>query len=618
MSHGTFCFMSFPGYGWYLSSTAALLYCSYFTHNIVAWLKIRPFFTGASASFSPHVSKWVRRIFLGSLALTVPVIIFEIFNNFRFFNNISRMYERVRPYEPLMRDPWWIFSCLTFFHVIRRSYNLDIAGLVRRSPRFGILIASMILAVSFTFMDIISSIVRMSETDGINPYWKLALVFKCLTDNIMLDDFKSVLQRLSAGSKPHDPPMHTLQSHLRSGDHTLHMVATTNADEVRWREFGGISRTSISTHDHRQLHHHETPSRSIMDVLFRRNAPSPSPSASRLPSRHGMTQDANSPARFSTLAAAAAAAASPQPSPTTLHAPPRPRSTSGSGSGNSGDNDDDDRGRSSSDSDLDAFLRRNIRSASGASGLHFHSHSPRSVRRSAGSPSSVHSAGAGSNSAAAASSPSAAAAGGAAASGNAQHHQDVTTTDHDAAAATNDSGASPRSRDSMMARSVGRLGVRIRNLPRLPLGHGHGHVASHTGHAAHVRSPLGRRSGEVPAATTAPAAPAPALSPALRSSDDGRYPLPHAVASSSMSVLSVDSEKRPSVSFSMESRASTLAMAAAPPPPPAPAMAPAPLASSAPAPPAAQPQSQPQPQRPPWESMEFLSTALNMPPGPRP
>jgi hypothetical protein len=34
--------------------------------------------------------------------------------------------------------------------------------------------------------------------DRINPYWKLALVFKCLTDNIMLDDFKSVLQRLGA------------------------------------------------------------------------------------------------------------------------------------------------------------------------------------------------------------------------------------------------------------------------------------------------------------------------------------------------------------------------------------------------------------------------------------
>lgn len=34
--------------------------------------------------------------------------------------------------------------------------------------------------------------------NSINPYWKLALVFKCLTDNIMLDDFKSVLQRLGA------------------------------------------------------------------------------------------------------------------------------------------------------------------------------------------------------------------------------------------------------------------------------------------------------------------------------------------------------------------------------------------------------------------------------------
>lgn len=31
----------------------------------------------------------------------------------------------------------------------------------------------------------------------INPYWKLAVVFKCLADNILLDDFKSVLQSLS-------------------------------------------------------------------------------------------------------------------------------------------------------------------------------------------------------------------------------------------------------------------------------------------------------------------------------------------------------------------------------------------------------------------------------------
>ena len=30
----------------------------------------------------------------------------------------------------------------------------------------------------------------------INPWWKLSLVFKCLTDTIMLDDFKTELKRL--------------------------------------------------------------------------------------------------------------------------------------------------------------------------------------------------------------------------------------------------------------------------------------------------------------------------------------------------------------------------------------------------------------------------------------
>lgn len=101
MSHGTFCFMSFDGYGWYLSSTAALLYCSYFTHNVVAWLKIKPFFHGPQASFKPSVCKWVTITYLTTLALTAPVMIFQIVNNFRFFNNISRLYEKSRPYEPL-------------------------------------------------------------------------------------------------------------------------------------------------------------------------------------------------------------------------------------------------------------------------------------------------------------------------------------------------------------------------------------------------------------------------------------------------------------------------------------------------------------------------------------
>lgn len=214
MSHGTFCFMSFDGYGYYLSSTAALLYCSYFTHNVVAWMKIKPFFTGDHPSFSPRYCKSVHWIFLTTLAMTVPVLIFEIFNNFRFFNNYSTLYQTVRPYEPLMRDPWWIFSCLTLFHVIRRGYSLKFFKLIGRSPRFAIMLVAIFLAIIFTIVDILSSIISgLSGTDGyipvfsashhmanncgrINPYWKLALVFKCLTDNILLDDFKSVLQRL--------------------------------------------------------------------------------------------------------------------------------------------------------------------------------------------------------------------------------------------------------------------------------------------------------------------------------------------------------------------------------------------------------------------------------------
>ncbi|KAL6245182.1 hypothetical protein RBB50_007957 [Rhinocladiella similis] len=197
LSHGTFCFMAFDGYGWYLSSTAALLYCSWIVHNIVAWMKIRPFFTDTRSMFKPSTGKWVRRIYLGTLACTVPPIILQIYDNFRFFNNISDFYTKVRPYEPLMRDPWWCFSCFTLFHVIRKCYGTGVFELIKRSPRFGILLVAICLAMIFTAFDIVASIHNfIGSTDGINPFWKLSLVFKCLTDTIMLDDFKTELKRL--------------------------------------------------------------------------------------------------------------------------------------------------------------------------------------------------------------------------------------------------------------------------------------------------------------------------------------------------------------------------------------------------------------------------------------
>jgi hypothetical protein len=167
MSHGTFCFMSFYGYGFYLSSTAALLYCSYFTHNIVAWMKIRLFFTGHRPLFRSRYCEWVRWTYLATLAITIPALIFEIFNNFRFFNNYSTLYQTVRPYEPFMRDPWWIFSCFTLFHVIQKGYSLKFFRLIGRSPRFVIMLAAIFLAIIFTIMDILSSVIPgLSGTDG--------------------------------------------------------------------------------------------------------------------------------------------------------------------------------------------------------------------------------------------------------------------------------------------------------------------------------------------------------------------------------------------------------------------------------------------------------------------
>ena len=103
MSHGTFCFMSFSGYGWYLSSTAALLYIAAWIHNLVAWLKIRPFFKEPNAIFSPKTNKIITYTYLVTLGLSAIPLLFQIVNNFLFFNNFKSWYTAVRPYETLMR-----------------------------------------------------------------------------------------------------------------------------------------------------------------------------------------------------------------------------------------------------------------------------------------------------------------------------------------------------------------------------------------------------------------------------------------------------------------------------------------------------------------------------------
>jgi hypothetical protein len=68
------------------------------------------------------------------------------------------------------------------------------------SPRFGILLLSMMLSISFIILDCLSvtSVIASKLPDGLNPFWKLAFVFKCFTDTIILDDFKTALDKLQA------------------------------------------------------------------------------------------------------------------------------------------------------------------------------------------------------------------------------------------------------------------------------------------------------------------------------------------------------------------------------------------------------------------------------------
>lgn len=70
---------------------------------------------------------------------------------------------------------------------------------MRISPRFAVMLVAMILSIVFTIADICAVTNTLSSTlpIGINPFWKLAFVFKLLTDSVILDDFKTALDKLS-------------------------------------------------------------------------------------------------------------------------------------------------------------------------------------------------------------------------------------------------------------------------------------------------------------------------------------------------------------------------------------------------------------------------------------
>lgn len=114
LGHGTFIFFPDPIYGWqvtlltwtvargtwanfrtrYLSSTATLLYLSFFVHNVVSWMKIKPF-----------LPRLASKVFISTVILVIPYWIAETYFNFRYFNAIGdNTFDHLRPWEIIFRS----------------------------------------------------------------------------------------------------------------------------------------------------------------------------------------------------------------------------------------------------------------------------------------------------------------------------------------------------------------------------------------------------------------------------------------------------------------------------------------------------------------------------------
>ncbi|PLN86209.1 hypothetical protein BDW42DRAFT_109920 [Aspergillus taichungensis] len=157
-------FSSKPTYGWYLSITAIGLNISFSFHNLIAWIKIRGFFTQQSS-----------RVYLVSLLLAQPYWILEIYANFAFSSDGNPLFVTTRPLEPLFRDTWWIFTTCSLFYTIQRGYDCPLAQLVRIIPRFGIMLLFMALSILSTIVDTgeVLGACYLGFPPGIEPFWKV-------------------------------------------------------------------------------------------------------------------------------------------------------------------------------------------------------------------------------------------------------------------------------------------------------------------------------------------------------------------------------------------------------------------------------------------------------------
>lgn len=73
------------------------------------------------------------------------------------------------------RDGWWIFTTCRLIYVIKHTYNISLWELIKESPRFGVLVASMLLSIAFVFIDVAVTVRQLSTAGdaGVNPFWKV-------------------------------------------------------------------------------------------------------------------------------------------------------------------------------------------------------------------------------------------------------------------------------------------------------------------------------------------------------------------------------------------------------------------------------------------------------------
>jgi hypothetical protein len=148
--------------------------------------------------------------------------------------------------NPCLSDPWWIIAAVLLVYNIKSKYDLTLTQIVRISPRFAVMLGAMMLSIAFIILDILSvtSVLKNALPVGINPFWKLSFVFKCLTDSVVLDDFKTALDRLRAFKISRLGSFAADHDDDRNKAHREHVARLHNWDEAPKPE-GGIPISSL-------------------------------------------------------------------------------------------------------------------------------------------------------------------------------------------------------------------------------------------------------------------------------------------------------------------------------------------------------------------------------------